>query len=187
MKALRSMLVALLLVGCATLAASQNLLNLYGPVTGVLVGTANSPFTRAATNADIGPLTCGSMQTFTGTLTGMSATTTGTIDYWICGSELAILYVPANIFGTSNSTSMTMTGLPSALQPATTSPMCTTGDGLNNSVGANLNWSFASGSGTVTFAILTVSGSLVQPSPTGFTSSASKGLQTGAVCTEILF
>lgn len=54
--------------------------------------------------------------TFTGTLTGVSGTATGTLRYEIAG-EICSLYIPA-IADTSNATTMTITGGPSAMFPA---------------------------------------------------------------------
>lgn len=53
--------------------------------------------------------------TFTGTLTGVSGTATGTLRYDISG-QIVSLYIPA-IADTSNATTMTITGGPSAIQP----------------------------------------------------------------------
>jgi hypothetical protein len=54
--------------------------------------------------------------TFIGTLTGMTGVTTGTITYSINGKVVTLF---GSFSGTSNTTAMTMTGLPAALQPAT--------------------------------------------------------------------
>lgn len=58
--------------------------------------------------------------TFTCTLTGFTATTNGTCGYSIAGNTATIFLSNGGvgITGTSNSTSMTMTGLPVALRPA---------------------------------------------------------------------
>jgi hypothetical protein len=55
---------------------------------------------------------------FTGTLTGMSAATTGTVFYRIVGN-ICTLFIKATIANTSNATTMTMTGLPPAVTPVT--------------------------------------------------------------------
>lgn len=59
---------------------------------------------------------------FTITLTGMSATTTGTVNYAILpdGKTLQI-WIAANILGTSNSTSMTGTGIPTIIETGSAS------------------------------------------------------------------
>lgn len=61
------------------------------------------------------PLLSGS---FTGTLTGMSASTTGTVQWRVTGQK-ATLFITAAITGTSNAATMTMTGLPATLTPTT--------------------------------------------------------------------
>jgi hypothetical protein len=53
---------------------------------------------------------------FTGTLTGVGATVTDTIEYKIIGDSVTI-YVPTMV-GTSNSTTMTVTGLPALITPS---------------------------------------------------------------------
>lgn len=53
---------------------------------------------------------------FTGTLTAMTAGTTGTVFYSITG-DIVTLYTTATITGTSNGTTMTMTGLPAIVTP----------------------------------------------------------------------
>lgn len=108
--------------------------------------------------------------TFTATLTGMTTTTTGTMNYRIQGNMVTI-WADSSILGTSNATTMTMTGVPAAIQPATTRY-------ANPSV--RDNGTFAIGqatmtasSGTWTFA--------KDPNSSAFTSSGSKGLAASAL------
>lgn len=54
---------------------------------------------------------------FTATLTGLTAALTGDVSYTIIGN-MCTLRLTANILGTSNSTGMTMTGLPAAVVPS---------------------------------------------------------------------
>lgn len=54
--------------------------------------------------------------TFTGTLTGVSGTVTGTM-YYRKQNNVVTLYTPSSIIGTSTSTALTMTGLPAGLRP----------------------------------------------------------------------
>lgn len=54
---------------------------------------------------------------FTGTLTGMTGTVTGTVNWQRVG-QIGMLWITSDITGTSNSSSMTMTGLPGSLQPS---------------------------------------------------------------------
>jgi hypothetical protein len=89
---------------------------------GIIVGTP--PGGASPGNVNVsggyyvnGVLQGGSSGTFTGTLTGMTAATTGTINY-VISNGICTLYAVSNILGTSNTTSMTMTGLPTACQPA---------------------------------------------------------------------
>lgn len=53
---------------------------------------------------------------FTGTLTGFTTAVTGTIDYTLIG-DIVTLSVATNIQGTSNATTMTMTGMPAIIYP----------------------------------------------------------------------
>lgn len=57
---------------------------------------------------------------FTGTWTGMTTTVTGVIKWQVTG-KLVTLFLPQTT-GTSNSSSMTITGLPEELYPITTTP-----------------------------------------------------------------
>lgn len=54
--------------------------------------------------------------TYTGTLTGVTGSVTGTIRYVVVGKQVTIM-IP-NITGTSNTTSCTITGMPAAIRPA---------------------------------------------------------------------
>lgn len=58
---------------------------------------------------------------FTGTLSGVSGTATGTIEYSVNGDQVT-LYIP-QITGTSNTTAASITGFPSAILPATAQAM----------------------------------------------------------------
>jgi hypothetical protein len=110
---------------------------------------------------------------FTGSLTGMSNTGTATLTTvtWSRQGNQVFLAFP-NTLGTSNATTMTMTGLPAALQPTREQGcMCTLVDSGNNCLG----WAFVvGGSGTITFDRGTVSGSQVVAST--FTASGQKGV-----------
>lgn len=54
---------------------------------------------------------------FTCTLTGFTTTINGSVEYSIFGNNVGI-YIPQNITGASNTTTMTMTGLPSLIIPS---------------------------------------------------------------------
>ncbi len=56
---------------------------------------------------------------FTGTLTGYAANPTGTVDFIRIGN-MVMMWVTAAISGTSNSTALTMTGIPASITPTTT-------------------------------------------------------------------
>jgi hypothetical protein len=108
---------------------------------------------------------------FTGTLTGMTASTTGIVTYRKI-ENLAFLYVQTSIQGTSNTTDMTMTGLPSALQTLTATLRyvpCMLKDNGANSFG----WATVSLSGTISFGLGTAG--------SNFTSSGTKGLPEGCL------
>lgn len=114
---------------------------------------------------------------FTGTLTGMSAATTGTVTYRITANsagtgKLCTLYVASAITGTSNTTALTMTGLPAAVSPSGAVRVpCELTD---NTTGFVIALAIIAASGTtITFAV-------DQPfSATGFTSSGTKELPAG--------
>lgn len=55
---------------------------------------------------------------FIATLTGCTSAVTGQVN-WIRNGQQVTLSIPFSISGTSNSTTMTLTGLPAAIQPAT--------------------------------------------------------------------
>jgi hypothetical protein len=108
--------------------------------------------------------------TFTGTLTGFGSTLTQTISYWI-NAKQCILRSPATL-GTSNATSMTMTGLPNAVTPqsgASTIPCVLEDNGASIFGWAQVN----SGTGTITF------GAGAGNNQSGFTASGTKGLNAG--------
>lgn len=112
--------------------------------------------------------------TFTGTLTGMVGATTATCTYSIVGN-IATITTPSGFNGTSNSTSMQMTGLPAAIQPLTLGSIvaCNVVDNSGNSVGAV---QVQAGSGSLTFYRSNVVGSVVQLLSTAFTNTGVKGL-----------
>lgn len=62
---------------------------------------------------------------FTGTITGCTTSPTGTVNYRIFANssgtgKFVILYIDSAITGTSNTTALTLTGLPAAVTPVTT-------------------------------------------------------------------
>ena len=106
--------------------------------------------------------------TFVGTLTGMDAATTGTINYNRIGSRVT-LWSDANIFGTSNTTGMTLTGLPAALYPSTSRQSMTVVRDNTTTVLARQSMSSL---GVLLFDIGAFAGG-------GFTAAGSKGIFAG--------
>lgn len=112
--------------------------------------------------------------TFTGTLTGMTDTTEGTVSYHVFGSlagtgKLCVLRIDSALTGTSDANTMTMTGLPEAVQPSTDVWVPTLIiDNGNDNAGAAV----VSGSTIGFYTDATLSAS-------GFTSSGTKGLAAG--------
>lgn len=116
---------------------------------------------------------------FTGTLTGMTSVTTCTVEYSQNGNNVMLVIPPVG--GTSNATTMTLTGLPAGIQPARaqSTVVGTLADGGILCMGVAV---FAAASGTITFDKL-ASG---VPSPTGWTSSGSKGVNQAFTIQYIL-
>lgn len=136
-------------------------------ILGGAAGTITAQGPTAAGQVDMTP----DKGSFTGTFTGMTATTTGTVA-WAKMGNVAILSFGA-INGTSNTTAMTMTGLVAEMQPATQSQ-----DMPCNIVDAGVNVSGAcvitAASGTITFQkIVPATGAF---SSVGFTNTGTKGV-----------
>lgn len=108
---------------------------------------------------------------FTATLTGMTASTTGTVKWRRTGTKTT-LFVPSSILGTSNSTSMTMTGVPSLLLMTSDKPnvWCTVQDNGVTQAGNAIIQRSIGDSSSIVFGV-GVNGN--------FTSSGSKGLTVG--------
>jgi hypothetical protein len=117
-----------------------------------------------------------SESSFTGTLTGMDASTTGTVSYKIVANaagvgKLCTLTVPSTFSGTSNTTAMTMTGLPAVCTPTGAVRVPTTIiDAGNENQGMAV---IAAAGTTITFY------TDANLSATGFTNSGGKGLGGG--------
>jgi hypothetical protein len=114
---------------------------------------------------------------FTGTLTGMDASTTGTVSYKVFANsagvgKFCVLRVPSSMLGTSNATAMTMTGLPAAVQPTANVwvPCLVRDNGVDVPGAAFISSAAPSVITFYTDATL---------SATGFTNSGSKGLIGG--------
>jgi hypothetical protein len=116
--------------------------------------------------------------TFTAALTGMSATTSATFNYYRTGT-LGVLRTTSALTGTSNSTSMTLTGFPNVVQPVVG---CTVLCGrLCDNGNNNLLGEASFSGGTLTFGISKSNAvaNFNQTSTTGFTNSGTKGLSAG--------
>lgn len=111
---------------------------------------------------------------FTGTLTDMTTTVTGTVNYRVVGN-IAHLWITSTINGTSNAVLMNMTGLPAAVQPTSRHDGATKVQ--DNSTGYQAGSYQVSGS-TIVFEKSSGSFPVVY-SPGNFTSSGTKGLIAG--------
>lgn len=113
---------------------------------------------------------------FTGTLSGMTTATTGTVSYRISANaagtgKICRLYLAAGIAGTSNTTAMTMTGLPAACTPsAAVETVCSVVENDTSQLGRA---TIAASGTTITFA------TDLPFSATGFTGGGGKGLSSG--------
>ena len=121
---------------------------------------------------------------FTGTLTGVSTTETGTFYYSLCGKTVWISTEGSSISGTSNSTSMTVTGVPSIILPTVRDSNGFCNNMFNNGIFADLNGTVlpqVASSGTLTFFVDTVTGSNIEAGV--WTASGIKGFDENATCT----
>jgi hypothetical protein len=120
--------------------------------------------------------------TFTGTLTGCTTSPTATLRYVKVGS-LVTLFIPSagdGLSGTSNSTAMTITGMPSGILPSRTQTLAFPSVGDNSALIGDGEAVHAqiSASGVITF--------LINGSATGFTGSGTKGTSFGATVNYLI-
>lgn len=112
---------------------------------------------------------------FTATLTGMTASTTGTVQWRRTGNKMT-LYAASNVLGTSNATTMTMTGLAAACTPANTQTvMCyliSDGQGV-------LGMASVSGTTITFYAAISDNPNPVPLATSFFNASGSKGVPAG--------
>ena len=112
-----------------------------------------------------------SVGSFTMTLTGMSASTFGTVNYAVGPDAFTTyLYIVSTITGTSNATTMTGTGIPTLLYSVTTKSL-NFFVVENNTTQIQGNLSIIAASGTWTFGVGFATG--------GFTASGTKGIPGG--------
>ena len=108
---------------------------------------------------------------FTITLTGMTATTTGTINWRIVKGKYVTVWAATQISGTSNITVMTGTGIPAALVSSTAHTVV----GILRDNGGNTPGSLGT-TNTTTWTF----GAGASYSASGFTASSTKGWQAGS-------
>ncbi len=127
-------------------------------------------------SSNITPFASGS---FTGTLTGMDASVQGTFQYELHG-KIATIWLEANLTGTSDSTAMTLTGLPAAITPSVSNNVrIGTFEVFDNALIQPAN-GVVNSSGIITFAM--ISRVTLERHFTGnFTASGSKGIQEGTL------
>jgi hypothetical protein len=142
--------------------------------TGTTVDTINLAATAVQTN---GINITAANGTFTCTLTGYAANPSGTCNWSKTGNRVTI-YSAASINGTSNATTMTMTGLPAALAPVNAQEAVIEGCRDNGVVDLICSGNLGAAATTITLGRVTVSGSnLVAFS--SWTGSGSKGIEAG--------
>lgn len=114
--------------------------------------------------------------TFTATLTGMTTTTTGTVNYRKV-NNVVTMWAESAITGTSNSTSMSMTGVPASLLVLFKAVPCIVQDNTQGSMSG-----VAVVNNTDIDFMLTrqdLVANLLQSSYTGFTNGGTKGIPSG--------
>jgi len=111
---------------------------------------------------------------FTGTLTGCTTSPTGNFIYRKV-NNIVTLWTLVNTTGTSNTTAMTITGLPAEIRPQA-QVIVPCGEIVDNSISVLGGVAVGTG-GAMTFEVATVSGTKVVPGV--FTNSGTKGLNTG--------
>lgn len=112
--------------------------------------------------------------TFTGTLTGYSSNPSGTVNYILRGGRCTLFMDDSEIIGTSNATTMTMTGLPAAVQPASAiQALCVVRDNNNSNPFGKAQ--IAAGGAVITFHRMASDFF----SASNFTASNSKGIVAG--------
>lgn len=117
--------------------------------------------------------------TFTGTLTGVTASVTGDISYRRV-SNVVTLFLGGDLTGTSNATSMTITGMPAAIRPSIARGVACT-DVTDNSNTLCFCRAVVQSDGVIAFyaARTDTTANFVRFSSTGFTNSGTKGPTTG--------
>lgn len=143
------------------------------PDTGLYRDTANQ------IGITLGGVTAGQIAqgTFTGTLTGMTGSTTGTYSYQRVG-KYAVVWNTSAVTGTSNATTMTMTGIPAVIQPSAAVKVALGGVLTDNSITNNYGGASVNG-GTATLNLMAVNG--VHIIDGAFSGAGTKGTSAGFV------
>lgn len=118
------------------------------------------------------------VQTFTPTWSGFSSAPSGDLNYIDFGAYV-VLWTRTALTGTSNATSMAITNLPSAIEPASGFQVLLCKVVNNPGVIYNGSVALQAGTNTLSFAMDEVSGSNITSNSLGFTNSGSKGLAAG--------
>jgi hypothetical protein len=155
-------------------------------VTGNLAVTGNGVFgsagahiftayaATAAAQMDVSP----DKGTFTGTLSGMTAATTGTFN-WIKMGPFACIYAINAITGTSNNVNMGLTGMPASIIPANNTVAQCSGGCQDNSVNGLDAVCAAQSNGTFILGLKKVSGANITVTTANWTNSGTKGITGG--------
>lgn len=116
------------------------------------------------------------INTFTCTLTGCTTSPTGTATWFRVG-KIVLLVLPS-LSGTSNATTLTFTGLPAVIQPATLNHAMSIALASDNGAIVTANALISAGSGTIQFA---KNGALG-----GWTAAGSKGVNTAVLAYTLI-
>lgn len=119
---------------------------------------------------------------FTGTLTGCTTSPTATINWYRTGN-LVTLYFTSNLQATSNSTSMTVTGIPASLRPTTSVRAFCAPDFVDNGQSSIMPYALINSSGVATFIPLFNFFSAATFDDASWTTSGTKGVAGGASLT----
>ena len=112
--------------------------------------------------------------TFVGTLVGCTTAPTATFNWSRVGTKVTI-FQNGSLFGISNTTSLSLIGLPIGLRPPVLSPTIPLW-GVTDNGSTYAGMVLVSQSTTMTFFIATVSGTKVLYNSTAFTNTGNKGL-----------
>jgi hypothetical protein len=156
--------------------ANLTALNATNIASGTLANARLPATINVATDLQINSVSIFASGTFTATLTGCTTSPTGTATWYRAGN-IVTLVLPV-LTGVSNSTSMTITGLPAGIQPATLPDQSSRlAIAVDNGANVDALARIQDGSGTIT---------IFKTSLANFTSSGTKGLSVESVITYLL-